>query len=74
MYSDNQLVETIRRNITESDVQILFAWIPSHIGITGNEKADEAANQSLDLQEITEISIASRDLTIISYGQMTLVL
>ena len=34
-------------NIAKKD--IVFCWVPSHTGITGNEKADLAAKSALDL-------------------------
>ena len=32
--------------------QITLAWLPSHIGIDGNELADTAAKEALELEEI----------------------
>ena len=34
-------------NIANKDV--IFCWVPSHVGIRGNEKADSAAKSALDL-------------------------
>ena len=36
--------EVVRSNI------VIFCWIPSHIGIAGNEKADEAAKETVNLE------------------------
>ena len=33
-----------------NDYSIVFCWIPSHIGIGGNEQADKAAKEALNLQ------------------------
>ena len=30
---------------------IIFCWIPSHVGIKGNKEADEDAKQALSLNE-----------------------
>jgi len=39
---------------------IVFCWLPSHVGIGGNEEADKAAKASLSLQEAASFySVAS---------------
>ena len=35
-----------------AEKQITLAWLPSHIGIDGNELADTAAKEALELEEI----------------------
>ena len=35
---------------TQHELQIIFCWLPSHVGIRGNEKADKAAKSVLSLQ------------------------
>lgn len=38
----------------DNNSNIVILWIPSHIGIQGNECADNAARGALDLPEVTE--------------------
>lgn len=35
---------------------IILAWVPSHIGLTGNEQADQLAKTGLALPAVTEIA------------------
>ena len=47
----NPIIGSILRNIHEirkQDKEIRFCWIPSHTGIAGNDKADQAAKRALN--------------------------
>ena len=39
---------------------LFFCWVPSHIGIRGNEKADSAAKSALDLLHV-KVGIPNTD-------------
>jgi ribonuclease HI len=38
--------------LTKREADINIVWIPSHVGIKGNEKVDKLAKEALDLEEI----------------------
>jgi len=59
---NNPLIVNLLERITEIShtKSIVFCWIPSHIGIRGNEKADMAAKESL-LQEIHNMKVPYTD-------------
>ncbi|KAK9871160.1 hypothetical protein WA026_011441 [Henosepilachna vigintioctopunctata] len=47
LYSENIVVQQLREELYKLQTQqysVNFIWIPSHVGISGNEKADELAN------------------------------
>ena len=51
--SNHPIIINICNKIMTSNFKIYLAWIPSHIGIAGNEKADYWAKRSLQYQQIT---------------------
>ena len=50
------VLERLHWLVQYHDKRILFYWIPSHVGIRGNEKADAAAKAGL-LRRVTHIPI-----------------
>ena len=48
---DNSVIQDIILRLhNTSHKQIIFCWLPSHVGIRGNEKVDKAAKSALSLQ------------------------
>ena len=46
----------LKHHEISSSKSVIYCWIPSHIGIYGNEKVDKSAKESLDL-EVTDFKI-----------------
>ena len=62
IYSKNILVRDILcaiHTLWARGIEVFFIWVPSHVGIPGNELADEAARSGLDLNPPESILLAS---------------
>ena len=60
--SNHPIIIDICNNIIKANFKICIAWIPSHIGIKGNEKADLWAKQSLRYHQITITPISQNTI------------
>ena len=60
---DNSMIFSVIRKYMglPRQVTIVFVWLPSHVGIQGNELADQAAKSALDRQ-VANIQIPYTDL------------
>ena len=49
--TDNPLIVTLLDKISEicDNADLVFCWLPSHIGISGSEEVDKAAKEALSL-------------------------
>ncbi|KAL1452442.1 hypothetical protein WDU94_006674 [Cyamophila willieti] len=52
----------IVENVMKSKKDIVFTWVPSHVGIHGNERADLLATQALGLSLPVDLSVDAIDL------------
>jgi ribonuclease HI len=46
-YPKNELVQLIQKSLSTTNRNISFMWVPSHVGIPGNKKADTIANEAI---------------------------
>ena len=54
-------LKTLAHSLTLAGKTIIFVWIPSHVGLDGNDMADELAKQSLTSEEIHNIKLPHSD-------------
>lgn len=65
LYSSNPLVQnilTLLTNITSKNVKLEICWIPGHVGIKGNELADEAAKLAVTKATVDDKRMTHSDL------------
>ena len=67
---DSDLVQKFLKDytvLTKNGKNIILCWIPSHVGILGNEKADAAAKSALSLP-VTRMKLPG---TVYAWKQMS---
>lgn len=55
-----QLILVLHNSLVEQGFNVVFCWVPGHMDISGNEKADKAAKNALS-QDITETKVPYTD-------------
>ena len=59
-----QEIHVALRSLHMRGVKIIFMWVPGHMGILGNEKADRAAKEALSESELETLLVPAEDLKV----------
>lgn len=66
IFPTNSITQRIQQTLhnikTQQHTQITLVWIPSHVGITGNKKADRAAKEARKLNTTEDLSAQLYDI------------
>ena len=57
-----QMVQATLHSLAANEKVVVFVWIPSHIGIEGNDLADQAARQAADSESSDRIPSRPEDV------------
>ena len=73
MDSTNNLVQEITsliKILTDQQTMVLFCWIPSHVGIEGNELADKAAKEAIQNPVVNRNEASDADVIAYIKGKL----
>ena len=65
VFSAHSIVQEIQEilfKLKQKGRQVCLCWVPAHVGIIGNELADQTAKEASQLPIVTELPVMSRDL------------
>jgi hypothetical protein len=57
-----QEIQCILLSLSKKGINVKFIWVPGHVGITGNERADAAAKEALNGGDISRTLLPADDL------------
>ena len=58
----NSIVQRVRNRIVTLNRQVYLCWVPSHVGVRGNEDVDKVPREATERQQITEEGLLRSDI------------
>ena len=68
-YNPNITAQKIQKAVRDSNKEFSFCWVPSHVGVEGNERADNLAKRSINESSST-LKTSCSDLKIIAKSRL----